>query len=106
MTRVFKGENYLSIPEDRSQIIEIVDIGVVEETAVELTKDKKIHNVVVLGVKYFDTYSGCHRCGGKVQLHSEILGQCTRCKAVQNLERCEKKTSARLDVKCEKGCKR
>lgn len=40
----------------------------------ELTKDKKIHNVVVLCVKYFDTYSGCYWCGGKVQPHSEILG--------------------------------
>lgn len=103
MTRVFKGEKYLSIPKDGFEIKLIGDIGAVEDNAVELTKDKKVCNVIILGVKYLDTYSGCYGCGGKVQTRSEVLGQCTRCKAVQRLERCDQKTSARVDVASEDG---
>lgn len=87
---------------DRFQIIKIGDIGVVEENVVKFTTDTKTHNVVVLSVKYFEIHTECYKYGGKVQLRSEILGQCTRCEAVQKLERCEK-TSAKLDVKCEEG---
>ena len=74
MTRVFKGEKFLSTPKDNfdMDMDEIDDIGVVEESTTELTMDKKLR-------KFFNTYNGCYACAGKVLPQSDSLGDCTRC---------------------------
>ena len=61
MVRVYNGKKYLSVPKDNFQISSIEDIGVVEDAVEE--KERKLTEVTILGVKYFDTYSAPrHKC--------------------------------------------
>ena len=70
----------------------------VEDVEVEVAKERKLTNVGIIGIKWFEIYNGCYSCMGKVTPH---LGCCGRCGSTQRLERCKEQTSAKLDVELE-----
>lgn len=98
MVRTFKGTKYLSIPKDGFKIEEIDDIGVVDDGTSELEREKSLHNASIIGVKYFENFSGCYSCSGKVTPRSSVIGHCSRCGTLQQLERCTQKASAKVDI--------
>ena len=98
MVRMYNGKKYLSVPKDGFQISSIEDIGVVEDVEVEVAKERKLINVGIVGITFFEIYNGCYACMGKVTPHS---GCCGRCGSTQRLDRCKEQTSAKLDVESE-----
>ena len=61
----------------------------VVESLIEPEEKRCVEGAVVVGVKYIDVYNGCYSCGGKVEVKSEILGECTHCSTTQRLDRCK-----------------
>lgn len=96
MVRTFCGRKYLSIPKEKFGVVCIEDIGDVCCSSQE--QDLKMMNAIIVGIKYFEVYSGCYSCKGKVRPNSDILGECNRCGATQRLDRCKELASAKLDV--------
>ena len=81
------------------------DIGDVDKSALESVQEQKMSNVCIVGVKYFERYSSCYSCNGKVIPKSVTVGHCGRCGSSQRLERCKEHLSARIDVECAEGGK-
>lgn len=98
IVRTYGGKKYLSVSKEEFQAVSIDDIGEVEGDNVELLGERKLKNVMIVGVKYFETYDGCYACKGKVMPRSEILGDCNRCGSTQRLDRCKQLTTVKLDV--------
>ena len=88
MIRAFKGTKYLSIPKDNFKIENIDDIEEVDDGTVQLEKNKKLKNVTISGVKFFEHYNACYACSGKVVPRSDVIGHCNKCGSMQRLERC------------------
>lgn len=98
MVRVYRGKKYLSIPRENFEVVSIDDIGCVEECESEDEEKREMKGGVVVGVKFFDVYSGCYACKGKVQPMSDVLAECTRCGMTQRLSRCNELASAKVDI--------
>ena len=91
--RSFKGKKYLSVPKEDFRFEEIDDISAVNDA--QLEQSHLLRNVTVQGVKYFDSYSGCYACKGKViETPGSMLGKCNRCITLQRLDSCPQQTTA------------
>ena len=97
IVRSFKGKKYLSVPKEDFQFEEIDDIGAVNDA--QLEQSHLLRNVAVQGVKYFDSYSGCYACKGKVvKTPGSMLGKCNRCNTLQRLDSCSQQITAKLEL--------
>ena len=45
----------------------------VEDVGVEVAKERKLTNVGIVGIKFFEIYNGCYACMGKVTSHSDAV---------------------------------
>lgn len=93
--RTYNNKKYLSIARDGFKILEIDDIGEVEEI---YETERKITQAVIVGVKHFDVYIACYACNSKVIATSDVLGDCTRCATTQRIDKCKEQHSAKLDL--------
>ena len=98
IVRTFNGKKYLSVPRENFNFEAIDDIGDVEKEELE---DRVMKGVVVIGIKFYDTYNACYSCKGKVTPLSATLGDCTKCGIAQKLDRCKPSISAKLDVEAD-----
>ena len=76
--RTYCNKKFLSIPKDNFTIAIADDIGEVVDYG-EVEKERKMTGVVILGIKFFEVYSGCYSCRGKVTPTTDKLGDCSRC---------------------------
>lgn len=105
LVRTFNGKKYVCIPRSNFEVSVLEDIGDVDKSALESVQEQKMSDVCIVGVKYFERYSACYSCNGKVIPKSVTVGHCGRCGSSQRLERCKEHLSARIDVECAEGGK-
>ena len=96
--RSFKGNKYLSVPKDNFDIEEIDDIGAIDKALPDDIHTHTLQNVVVHGVKFFESYNGCYSCKAKVTPISDQLGKCNRCMTMQRIDRCLEQATAKLEL--------
>ena len=100
LVRQYGGVNYLSMCEG-AEAEEIADIGeVVSDEEAEERGEEGQHLaegeiVAVLGV---DEYPNCVSCKGKINGVSDVMGECTKCRAKVKLSRCGKSIRAKFMV--------
>ena len=73
LVRTFNGKKYVSIPRNNFEVSVLEDIGDVDKSALESVQEQKISDVCIVGVKYFERYSACYSCNGKVIPKSRSL---------------------------------
>ena len=97
MVQSLKGNKYLSIPKYDFTVEPIDDIGTVN-ISTETDEIRILEDVEVRGVKFFDSYKGCHTCKGKVTPTTEKVGKCNRCNSIQRLDKCYDQVTAKLEL--------
>ena len=114
MVREYKGKKFLSTAKEGSTIMEIDDIGPVQEVDSDDEDDSDNlcthktyywENIRVIGVLQLDSYSGCMKCTAKVLPLPEDaeFGQCVKCQMMQCVADATKELSAQLLLKLPTG---
>ena len=91
--REYNGIKYISL-KSGSTIIPMEDIkGVVEE----IDTEDEVTNVLIAAIPRLSMGKFCVSCKtGKVESQTDKIGTCTRCEAVQRLDKCNTNISATL----------
>ena len=82
-----------------------IDIGYVAEDSsdTDTFSHHQLHNVRILGVKYLDELKKCLNCNSKVVVGIDStyheIGECTKCRMMQNTESCETLLTTHIPVK-------
>ena len=104
MVKVYNGLRYLSIPKEDVHIINILDIGSVEENEPKNT-DVSLEDAVVMGVMHLETFRSCFMCKGKVQTTSAAIGKCEKCSITVRLSKCVQEIAAKLVIESQQKTK-
>ncbi len=99
--RSYQKLKYLSFPKNDATIEEISDLEDVCDLEQEIVTDPELHNVEVLLVLNLQSYRACIACKAKVEPTSTTLGRCTKCLALQHVNKCESQVTAKLKIESE-----
>ena len=104
MVKEYFGSKYLTMGKSpRSEIQEIMDIGVVQSGAGDVMLKKELKDAVVVAVDELEKHKSCFRCKGRVEPPStdSVSGRCSRvdCGIFQKYNECSDQWSAKLVVK-------
>ena len=97
MLREFRGQIQLSSAKDESVMIEIDDLGIVQEDD-DLLLSSAIEEVTILGVYSLEKCPSCLKCNGKINAEGEI-STCSKCDMLQRLKACKEEVTAQLLIK-------
>ena len=107
IAKEFNGKRHLSTLFSDSTIEEIsdIDIGYVAEDSsdTDTFTHHQLHNVWILGVQYLYELKKCLNCNSKVVVGIDStypeIGECTKCRMMQNTESCETLLTTHILVK-------